>query len=182
MAIRIKTFTPNEIYFITFTILGWKHIFTNDKYCDLVYKWFNCMKDKYENKIYGYVIMPNHLHCLIKITDKSSKLSILIQNAKRFLAYQIVDLLSEDNNIKLLEFFKEHAEVKKGAKHKLFEDRYDSLIIQNRKFFLEKLNYIHRNPCAEKWKLSENPEGYKYSSAPNYILGAGIYDVDVMDF
>ncbi len=173
------------------------------------------MKEKYSNKIYGYVIMPNHIHCLIKITDESPKLSILIQNAKRFLAYQIVDLLVEDNNtefpprrsllkgtatdmqtkrhsplrrdcgeanIGLLNYFKEHAEVRKGAKHKLFEDRYDSLIIQSRKFFLEKLNYIHRNPCTEKWKLAENPEGYKYSSAPNYILGAGVYDVDVMEF
>ena len=78
MAIRIKTFTPNEIYFITFTILGWKHIFINDRYCDLVYKWFDYMKEKYGNKIYGYVIMPNHIHCIIKITDKSPKLSILI--------------------------------------------------------------------------------------------------------
>ena len=182
MAIRIKTFIPNEIYFITFTILGWKHIFINDKYCDLVYKWFDYMKEKYENKIYGYVIMPNHIHCLIKITDKSPKLSILIQNAKRFLAYQTVDLLAEDNNIKLLEFFKEHAEVKKGAKHKVFEDRYDSLIIQSEKFFLEKLNYIHRNPCTEKWQLAENPEDYKYSSASNYILGTGVYSVDIMEF
>ena len=96
MAVRNKTFIPNEIYFITFTILGWKRIFINDKYCDLVYKWFDYMKEKYQNKIYGYVIMPNHIHCLIKITDKSPKLSIFITNAKRFLAYQIVQLLEED--------------------------------------------------------------------------------------
>ena len=72
MAVRNKTpFMPNEIYFITFTILGWKHVFTSDKYCDLVYKWFNYMKDKYDNKIYGYVIMPNHVHLLLYISGKS---------------------------------------------------------------------------------------------------------------
>ena len=196
MAVRNKTFIPNEIYFITFTILGWKHIFINDKYRNLVYKWFDYMKEKYGNKIYGYVIMPNHIHCLIKITDKSPKLSIFIINAKRFLAYQIVQLLGEDIQAdrrsplrrdcgaagNLLNYFKSKARIKDGAKHKLFEDRYDSLIIQSEKFFLEKLNYIHRNPCAEKWKLAENPEDYKYASAANYILGAGAYDVDIMNF
>ncbi len=196
MAVRNKIFIPNEIYFITFTILGWKRIFVNDKYCNLIYKWFDYMKEKYDNKIYGYAIMPNHIHCLIKITDKSPKLSILIMNAKRFLAYQIVQLLEENIQANrrsplprdcgeagsLLNYFKSKARVKDGAKHKLFEDRYDSLIIQSRKFFLEKLNYIHMNPCAEKWRLAKDPENYKYSSASNYILETGVYDVDMMDF
>ena len=100
MALRNKTFTPNEIYFITFTILGWKKIFTEDKYCELVYKWFNYMKEKYENKIYAYVIMPNHIHLIAFISEKSPKLSALIQNAKRFMAYGImskVSLLSESS-------------------------------------------------------------------------------------
>ena len=182
MAIRNKIFIPNEIYFITFTILGWRKVFTNDKYCGLVYKWFDYIKEKYGNKIHGYAIMPNHIHCLIYITDKSPKVSKLIQNAKRFLAYQIVEYLKEDNRIELLNFFKENAESKKGAKHKIFEDNYDSLIVQSLKFFLEKLNYIHNNPCVEKWQLAEEPENYKYSSAANYIEGEGFYKIDVMEF
>ncbi len=32
MAVRNKTqFIANEIYFITFTILGWKHVFTGNE-------------------------------------------------------------------------------------------------------------------------------------------------------
>jgi len=180
MAVRNKIFIPNEIYFITFTILGWKKIFTSDKYCNLVYKWFDYMKKKYENKIYGYIIMPNHLHNIIKISDKSPKLPVLIQNAKRFLAYQIVEFLKKDNQTELLNYFKDNARTKFGAKHKVFENGYDSKIIQNQKFFLEKLKYIHNNPCIEKWQLANTPENYKYSSANNYILGKGIYDVDLI--
>ena len=34
MAVRNKTdFIANEIYYITFTILDWQHVFTSDKYC-----------------------------------------------------------------------------------------------------------------------------------------------------
>ena len=182
MAIRNKTpFIANEIYFITFTILGWKHIFVNNEYCNLAFKWFDYMKEKYGNKIYGYVIMPNHIHLLLYISDKSSQLPVLIFNAKKFLAFGIRDLLKKDNKTDLLNFFAKN-KTKDKANYKFFEPRYDSLIIQSRKFFLEKLNYIHRNPCAEKWQLAGNPEDYKYSSASNYILNKGIYNVDIMDF
>ena len=103
MAVRNKTpFMANEIYFITFTILGWKHIFISDKYCDLVYKWFDYMKERYNNKIYGYVIMPNHVHLLLYISDKSSKLPVLIFNGKKFLAFGVRDLLKNLNWKRLL--------------------------------------------------------------------------------
>ena len=48
--------------------------------------------------------------------------------------------------------------------------------------FLQKLNYIHNNPCQLKWNLANNPEEYKYSSAANYINGSGNYNVDIIDF
>jgi REP element-mobilizing transposase RayT len=181
MAVRNKIFIPSQIHFITFTILGWKKVFTNDKYCGLVYKWFDYMKNEYGNKVHGYIIMPNHIHCLLYVTDKSPKMPTLIQNAKRFLAYQIVKYLEEDNKTELLRFFKENAKIKKGAKHKIFEDNYDTLVIQSLKLFLEKLNYIHKNSCVEKWRLAETPENYKYSSAANYITGKGFYKIGIME-
>lgn len=179
MAVRIKYFLPNQTYFITFTILDWRYIFVNDKYCDLVYKWFDYMRDNYENKIYGYVIMPNHVHSLINITEKSPKISVLVQNAKRFLAYQIVKFLKEDNKTELLEFFKKNACARTGAKHKVFNDRYNDLLIQCDEFFLQKLTYIHNNPCAKHWKLADHIRDYRYSSASNYDFGEGNYRIDM---
>jgi REP element-mobilizing transposase RayT len=181
MAVRNKTFVPDEIYFITFTINGWQNIFINEKYCQLIFKWFDYVRDNYGNKIYGYAIMPNHVHCLMHISNQSKPLPILILNAKRFLAYEIVKLLKEDDNTALLDYFRENKKDPR-ARHKIFTSRYDSLIIQSRKLFLEKLNYIHKNPCQEKWQLADCPENYKYSSASNYILNKGVYPVELMDF
>jgi putative transposase len=180
MATRNKIFIPNNTCFITFTILGWKAIFTSDKYCNLIYKWFDYIKKNYDNKIYAYVIMPTHIHCLLYISDKSKELSKLIQNAKRFLAYQIVGLLKEDNRTELLNFFQSQASIKKGAKHKIFKDSFDSKAVFDVKFFIEKLNYIHNNPCAKKWSLAEAPQDYKHSSAANYFGGIGMYEVEVV--
>jgi len=129
-----------------------------------------------------FVIMPNHIHLLLYVSDKSPELSKVIQNAKRFLAYQIVDFLEEDNKKDLLNLFAMNANRKTGARHKVFEDGYDFLVIQSQKLFLEKLNYIHYNPCQEKWGLVDAPEDYKYSSASNYILGEGRCEISLVDF
>jgi len=182
MSRRHKIFIPNNTYFITFTIFGWRKLFINDKYCALVYKWFDYVKEKYGNLLYSYVIMPNHIHCLMFVTDKSPRLSTLVMNAKRFLAYGIVNLLKkEKDRQEQLNFFVANARTADRAKHRIFTDRYDSLIIQSQKFFLEKLNYIHNNPLQESWQLAQNPEDYKYSSASNYILGSGFHEVTIME-
>ena len=119
--------------------------------------------------------MPNHFHGLIYVSKKSPPLSKLIQNAKRFLAYDIVKLLKKDNEQNLLNLFAKKARKEKGSKYKVFEERYDSKIIDNEDLFYQKLNYIHNNPC--KGKLCDLPENYIYSSASNYILGKGIYEI-----
>jgi REP element-mobilizing transposase RayT len=179
MAIKGHSKELDTIYFVTFTILKWRSVFDLEPYCDFVYKWFDYMTDNYGNKIYGYVIMPNHIHCLIYLSEKSPVLSKVIQNAKRFMAYQIVKQLELDGNNDLLKFFAYHAERDKGAKHKVFEDGFDSKVIKTQKFFEQKLNYIHTNPCRAPWYLASAPDEYKHSSAASYINGEGFYTVDI---
>ena len=138
------------------------------------------MKKHYDNKIHGYVIMPNHLHLLLYISEHSPDVSRLIQNAKRFQAYDIVDYLKKDNQNKILKIFSDAAEIQKEAKHKVFKDRFDSKEMVNSALYREKLNNIHNNPCTSKWRLAEKPEDYLYSSASNYIVGNSIYDVELV--
>ncbi len=82
MATRIRDLISERIYFITYTIYKWKSVFTEEKYFNLIYKWFDYMKNHYSNKIHGYVIIPNHLHLLLYILHYSPDVSILIINTK----------------------------------------------------------------------------------------------------
>jgi putative transposase len=174
-------FTLDRIYFITFAILGRKEVFDSDKYAKLFYKWFDYQRLHYKNKVHAYVIMPNHFHCIIYISEKSPDIVRLIQNAKMFLAYGIVKLLKENNNTELLEFFASNVKVK-SAKHKVFEEGFDCKLIENEQLFLQKLHYIHNNPCQNWWRLVPLPEEYKYSSAGYYFSGKGEYEIDQIDF
>jgi hypothetical protein len=39
------------------------------------------------------------------------------------------------------------------------------------KFFIQKLDYLHNNPCQEHWMLVEDPKDYRWSSAHFYETG-----------
>ena len=45
-----------------------------------------------------------------------------------------------------------------------------------KKFFRQKLNYIHFNPCQPHWNLASSPEKYKWSSASFYETGVKNFD------
>ena len=45
-----------------------------------------------------------------------------------------------------------------------------------KKFFQQKLNYTHFNPCQPHWGLADKPEDYKYSSAKFYETGIKDFD------
>src|SRR5690242_13749370 len=63
----------NEIYFWTATIKNWNHLLKDDEYKLIVMnslQWL-CKNDLVN--IYGYVIMPNHIHLLWQQLKKNGK-------------------------------------------------------------------------------------------------------------
>jgi putative transposase len=63
-----------------------------------------------------------------------------------------------------------------GKKHQVFERSFDCKLITTEHFFLEKLNYIHNNPCSV-WNLVKNPVDYEHSSARHYIGEKSMYTI-----
>ena len=169
---------PNSIYFITFTCYKWRHLFSLTNTYDAVYKWFDSL---YEKKIAvaGYVIMPNHIHVLLHFPLLPKPLNIIIGNAKRFLAYEIIKRLETNKETVLLEELYDSVkknERKKGQRHKVFEDSFDAKECYSTEFIFQKLDYIHKNPVSKKWQLANNFIDYKYSSAAFYEKGIKDYD------
>ena len=93
-------------------------------------------------------------------------------NGKRFIAYEVIKRLTEKGMNKILLQLKEvltERDLKKGQKHKVFEDSFDAKPIYHRDFLLQKINYIHVNCVRGKWKLVEHWEDYEFSSARFYF-------------
>lgn len=167
-------------YFITFTCFQWKSLIEQTKAYDLIYRWFDHLKSN-GHYLVGYVIMPNHIHVLIAFRNTGQSINTIVGNGKRFLAYGIIDRLQQQQENILLSNLS--AAVRKtgklrNKKHEVWERSFDWKICRSDPFLLQKLNYIHRNPCAGKWELAKSPADYSHSSAKFYIAATqGIYPV-----
>lgn len=56
----------------------------------------------------------------------------------------------------------------KDRKLQVWKRNSISIDVYNEKFLLQKLNYIHNNPCQPKWEPGAHPYDYLYSSAKYY--------------
>lgn len=146
----------------------------------MVYNWFGHLKEK-GHYLNAYVIMPNHLHLLVSFRNTGKTINSIISNGKRFMAYDIVKRLQnagqEDVLLRLANAVT-RSDKTRGKIHQVFEPSFDCKECFSRKFILQKLNYIHNNPCRGKWRLTDSPEKYLHSSALYYKTGEhGLYSV-----
>ena len=158
------------MYFCTFTCYKWLHLIELTNSYGSVYKWFNILRDKKIETI-AYVIMPNHVHCILHFGDSGFNLNKIICNAKRFMAYEIVKRLEkrkEEDLLNMLNSAITEREKRKKQVHKVFKDSFDAKAIFSDRFLAQKLDYIHHNPVSGKWKLARDFISYEHSSAAFY--------------
>ncbi len=178
MPVRNGNYYHNGVYFITFTCYNWLPLFKITDGYHLVYDWFDHLINK-GSYIIGYVIMPNHLHAIIAFRQHGQSINTRIGTGKRFMAYSLVTLLKEKKQSALLKTLASgvnNTDRKRGKLHHVFKASFDCKECRTDKFLLQKLNYIHNNPCTGKWNLAEIPDNYKHSSARFYNQGVpGFY-------
>lgn len=173
MSVKFKQADIYSMYFCTFTCFKWLPLIETTKSYDLVYNWFNILKQQ-KISVIAFVIMPNHLHCILHFQGPDFDLNKIISNAKRFMAYEMVNRLEENKETVLLELLAKSVtirEQKKGQLHKVFKSSFDAKPIFSDKFLMQKINYIHNNPVSGKWNLAKDVVSYEHSSASFYELG-----------
>jgi len=173
MPVRQYHSSEPNLYFVTFTCYNWLPLFQTTNSYDVVYKWFEYLKEKKNIKVTAYVIMPNHLHAMLYFPVPDFSLNTIIGNAKRFMAYEIIKRLEEQNNKVLLQQLVEAVSLKERAKgqlHKVFKESFDAKAIDSEAFLMQKLNYIHLNPFRGNYQLVKDWRVYEHSSASFYEL------------
>jgi putative transposase len=103
------------------------------------------LRARHEFHVFGYVIMPNHVH-------------LLVSEPRRHLLADTLRALKTETSKKL-----------KQDRPQFWQRRYYDRNIITQTEFVEKLRYIHRNPVAEK--LVERPEDWPWSSYRHWLTG-----------
>ena len=163
---RKSYMAPDDLYFWTATIHKWIPLLELNYRNDFIIQSLTWLKNNGLAEIYAYLIMPNHIHLIWKTNPKELK-----ETVQGTLLKHIAHILKKDllqNAQDLLSSFK----VMASNKQYEFWQR-DSLAIKlfTRKVAYQKLNYLHQNPVAKKWKLAEDYVSYRYSSAAFYASG-----------
>ncbi|NCI45261.1 hypothetical protein [Sediminibacterium soli] len=138
---------------------------------DSVYKWFDCLK-RAGHHIVGYVIMPSHVHAMIAFKESSTSINTIIANGKRFMAYDLVKRLAQQNKTETLgqmAGWVNKTDQLKNQRHEMFEPSFDRKECFSIKFMEQKTSYMHQNPCKDG--LVCLPEDYMPSSAKYYFTG-----------
>lgn len=173
MSVRTKTSDEDKLFYVTFTCFDWLPLIKVTDSYDLVYKWFEYIERK-GVEVIGYVIMPNHLHCMLNFPTKGFSLGKIVGNAKRFMAYEIVKRLGLNGEQELLEILSDsltETQKMKGQLHNVFRDNYDAKAIRSERFLKQKLRYMHLNPIRGRWRLTDDWRTYPHSSAGFYEFG-----------
>ncbi|MCJ8166196.1 transposase [Pontibacter sp. E15-1] len=157
-------FEQQHIAFFTATILEWKHLLRPDKYKDIILSSLRFMVENKRVKVYGFVIMPNHLHLLWKMEEPHKREDV----QRDFLKYtaQQIKFDLKQHHPAVLEKFRVGA---KDRQYQLWERNPLSVYCYSTAVTEQKLDYIHNNPIPEKWQLAALPEDYYYSSARFYF-------------
>ena len=170
-----------QVYFLTFQVVGWVDIFTRKEYRDIMLDSFTYCRQEKALELFCYVTMSNHVHVMVR--SKTGKLSDTIRDLKKHTSKQILrvaltsNLESRRNWLKVV--FEYHAEYnRRVADMQLWTHENHAVELSSNEMLDTRMQYIHENPVRAG--LVEKPEDYLYSSASNYAGLTNLITVDYM--
>jgi putative transposase len=151
-------------HFITFSCVDRAPLLGTPALRDLFLEILERVRRRCAMRVYGYVVMPEHVHLLVSEPERmslASAIQLLKQNVSR---------LSHPSKISQGGAPTHSSKTSQGgAPQPFWLPRYFDLNVWTEKKLIEKLRYMHRNPV--KRGLVERPEDWGWSSFRHYMLG-----------
>ncbi|HDL5698607.1 TPA: transposase [Mannheimia haemolytica] len=181
MSRKYKFYEKSGAYFVSFATVYWIDLFIREDYFQTIIQSLDYCRKQKGMILYGYCIMPSHIHLLFQAKDQNP--SDLIRDFKTFTSKMLIQQIKtnpqESRKEWLLWMFTRAAKTRNSAKqYQLWQHHNQPIAIYSQKFFDEKLNYIHKNPIVSGF-VCEAFE-WKYSSARNYANNLPVLlDIDI---
>lgn len=155
-----------SVYFWTDTVNGWRPIFRENRFKNIVISSLKNLVVRDKIAVYGFVIMPNHLHLIWEMKELNGK-EMPQASFNKFTSHSIIKELSTKYPNVLSSFA-----VDEGDRNfRLWKRDPLAVLMDHREKVEQKINYIHLNPLQSHWNLAQNPADYFWSSARFYESG-----------
>jgi len=155
-----------QSHFVTFCCYHRRPLLTSDESRRTFESALERVRRSYGLYVYGYVVMPEHVHLLLSEPQRGT-LADALKSLKQGVARRLLGKLPLKPKAGLsgppvlnLSVPPEH----------FWQKRYYDFNVRDYAQFVEKLRYIHRNPVERA--LCERPEDWPWSSFRHYATGA----------
>jgi putative transposase len=169
MGFAYRISEQSGVYFITCTVSRWVDVYSRSLYADIVVDSLRYCQLHKGLKIYGWVIMTNHIHLIVS-SEVPHRLSDVLRDFKKFTASKILDRIKsstwESRKAWMIWLFN------RGGNQRFWKPGFHPKEIHTQAFFEQKLEYIHLNPVRAG--LVDTPEAWRYSSARDFAGRRGL--------
>jgi len=142
-------------------------ILADPEIASLILNTFQFLRHRQRIELYGYVLLPDHMHALVASEDLSKEMRCL----KSWTAKETVKVLQSRGETKILTCLKRARITDRlDQSFQLWRPKFHPKLIHGSNMFHQKLDYIHGNPI--KHGLVKDPAAWPYSSYKSlYITG-----------
>ena len=156
----------SSTYFYTATILNWSHLLRMDVLKGEIVKSLEILVSRKKITVYGFVIMPNHIHLIWRNLEMNGK-EFPDESFKKFTSHVFKKELIKHDPIVLESFLVNKAD----RQYQFWMRNALPIEIFSREMLEQKLTYLHMNPLQTHWNLATDPNDYYHSSCSFYEQG-----------
>ncbi len=165
---------------MSFAAVYWIDVLVRYEYCQTILDSLTyCRKNK-GLEIYSWVIMPSHLHLIIRAKEKNPE--IVLGRFKEFTSKKLVAQIKENpkesrKDWLLWMFERAGSKSSNVSKYQFWQHHNKPVELWSPEIINQKVDYIHNNPVlagfvAEPWHY------WRHSSAVDYSGGKGLLEID----
>jgi putative transposase len=171
MSGKYKFMNSEGAYFISFATVNWMDVFTRLEYFQVVIQSLDYCRKKKGMIIFGYCIMPSHIHLIFRSANENP--SGLIRDFKGFTSRSLLKSIQENPQESrkewMMAMFEEAGRERSNVqRYQFWQQDNHPIEIWTLKVFEQKLQYVHDNPVVAGFVLESTD--WKYSSARNYAM------------
>lgn len=171
MPVYRRHFPPGQLQFITTSTYRRTKVFESERFRWDFDEILRELRQEMGFLLIGWVLMPKHLHLLIK-PEPAESTSRMVQELKKRTALRIVSALSANRQSswcrKVLTRLRLPPTVHSDSRYRVWQRRFYPFNVYSEKKRLEKLNYMHNNSL--KRGLASSSDQWPWSSFRFYYL------------
>ncbi|MDB5982032.1 MAG: transposase [Pseudomonas sp.] len=163
---------PGKPHFLTCTVMEWLPLFTRPALVDILLDAWRYQQAHQGLRLYGYVVLENHLHYVAQAPD----LNKCVSTFKSFTARTMINYLEGKNAERVLHRLRFTKRAHKIDRvYQVWQEGVHAGLIWSESVMRQKLDYIHDNPVKRGYV--DRGEDWRYSSARDYAGLEGLIPI-----